>query len=952
MRGKDGPKEKTFTAKSPYTGHGLKDATTDEAVILGWWKKWPNAMIGLPMGVNGLFALDFDPRVDESTGEVFTLESLKAALEEQMGCALPVSLAAMTQSDGVHVFLRQPREGEPIRNRGNLPRHVDVRGLGGYVIAPASVMNPDGKGGGTRYRWLRGNVHDEPAEAPAQLIEILRAPKSRAAPAGGAPAGAQAPATGDAGGGTPPASSPSPRFSSADPSAPVGGDAASFHASASDAEQAAIDEAVRRYAYAALDGEVRNAAGAGDGTRNDTISIAALTLGHLVGAKALSRAAVIGALAEVAASWPNYDKTMRSIETGVDKGAEEPRDLTRVIEDARARFRRRAARPGPRGGVGKNQPFHPEGSGQGQAEAGAGVPAPANDDDSDGVAAAEANRRLAFFPLTDLGNAERFRERYGRDFRWSSALGWMTWDGRRWAALDQDEKMIPAELLGRVFDMARAIQDEAGFIRDSGVPFPPPWREEGKPPRAWVQQQELAESTGDEDGERLDRVVKIKSDGTVVLFSDKLAEWGRTSEGASKLTCIANLVRPWLAAKADAFDADPLSINVLNGTLRFRRTWIAAEKRWQAEWRLDPHNRDDLISKLAPVAFDRDAACPIYDDMFAWAQPDAAMRRYLHQWGGLSMTGHMGEQKLHFWYGLGGNGKSTAIDAWCAALGDYTTTIGIETFLDQGIKKRGDQATPDLARLGGVRLLRTSEPEKGGKLATALIKLVTGGEPMTVRFLNRGFFDLRPIFKLTISGNFRPEIPDTDDGIWRRVKLIPWNQRVRDETNPEGTREKDPELPNKLLGELPGILNKLIAGLLDWMENGLVEPGEVTRATQAYRQDSDPLGRFLRLCTKADPQARVQSSRLHAVFVAWCKAAGEREWSNKGLAKAMQDKGYEKKASDGMQWLGIELVRDVGDFIDAEGNPRPFSIDEDGGSPPAQAPPSGSPWDEVDDLPP
>jgi hypothetical protein len=188
------------------------------------------------------------------------------------------------------------------------------------------------------------------------------------------------------------------------------------------------------------------------------------------------------------------------------------------------------------------------------------------------------------------------------------------------------------------------------------------------------------------------------------------------------------------------------------------------------------------------------------------------MRRYLHQWAGLNLTGHMGEQILHFWYGRGGNAKSTTIDAWAAAAGDYSTTVPIETFLDQGIKKRGDQATPDLARLGGVRMLRTSEPERGAKLAAALIKLVTGGEPMAVRFLNRGFFDLRPIFKLTISGNYRPEIPDTDDGIWRRVKLIPWEQRVRDEQHPEGTREKDTGPAEEAAGRIAGHLQPADGG--------------------------------------------------------------------------------------------------------------------------------------------
>ena len=159
------PRE-TDAAGKPIKGTGgLTKATTDEAQILAWWKRWPNAMIGLPAGAEW-FVLDFDPRTDTDTGEVWTLDRLKRQLEEQMGCALPRSLTGMTQSDGVHVYFRQP-EGEPIRNRGNLPDHVDVRGVGGYVIAPPSVM-----ASGARYRWLdRGDWRDPAAllEAPAEV---------------------------------------------------------------------------------------------------------------------------------------------------------------------------------------------------------------------------------------------------------------------------------------------------------------------------------------------------------------------------------------------------------------------------------------------------------------------------------------------------------------------------------------------------------------------------------------------------------------------------------------------------------------------------------------------------------------------------------------------------------------------------------------------------------------
>lgn len=147
----------------------------------------------------------------------------------------------------------------------------------------------------------------------------------------------------------------------------------------------------------------------------------------------------------------------------------------------------------------------------------------------------------------------------------------------------------------------------------------------------------------------------------------------------------------------------------------------------------------------------------------------------------------MSEQKLAFFHGKGANGKSTLVDTWATIAGDYSGTVPIETFLDQGRKRKGSDASPDLAALVEVRMLRTSEPEKGSKLAEALIKLATGGEPMPVRRLMRDPFDLHPAFKMTVSGNHRPSISGIDDGIWRRVMLVPWDVQIPD-------REKDRQL--------------------------------------------------------------------------------------------------------------------------------------------------------------
>jgi putative DNA primase/helicase len=537
----------------------------------------------------------------------------------------------------------------------------------------------------------------------------------------------------------------------------------------------------------------------------------------------------------VARQWDNLDKSIDTIERAVADGERDPRDLSAVRANARDRAgrnlqwqARQAFQPSAPsapvgGGFATDNPSSfrsgtigndnaAGGEGEGEAE-------PLTASQRAKVAKA-LHARLSRHPRTDLGNAERFRDRFGDDFRFSPALGWLAWDGRRWKMLATEDKGIPGEVLAAVFKMVRAIRREAWIVKASGI-----YHAEDNP--------EGLDKEGYDDR------------GKPKLLSSLLFAWAEASESNARLRCVAGLVQPWLTVETDAFDRDPLTINVMNGTLRFWKKKGEAGQSNKAGWDLTPHRRKDLITRLCPVVFDRAAECANYDRVFAWAQPKPEVQRYLHQWGGLNLTGEMGEQILHFWHGGGGNAKSTIIDAWAHVGGDYATTVGIETFLDQGVKKSGGNPTPDLARLGGVRMLRTSEPEKGAQLAEALIKLVTGGEPMAVRFLNKGFFDLRPLYKLTISGNHWLGISGTDNGIWRRVKLIPWESRITE-------AEKDEALPEKLREEGSGIFNRLMLGLLDYLRHGMVEPAAVTAATAEYRDASDPLGRFLILSGESE----------------------------------------------------------------------------------------------------
>ncbi|WP_448031531.1 phage/plasmid primase, P4 family [Bradyrhizobium liaoningense] len=894
------PGTKQPLVKSDVAGEGgLKLATTDETTIRAWWQRWPQAMIGLPTGAPiGAFVVDVDAGEDKATGEIFEAAALQINLERAIGTKLPPTRYALTPRGGVHFYFQLPADGSEIGNRANLlgkGSRIDIRGDGGYVIAPPSVRKD-----GVAYAW--GDEQLDVAIAPAALVDlILRRGAFEEKPAQGSGQGSGIGARAAAGV-KPPAGK---------------GDTI-----------AAGDEAVRKYGLSALDAELQTVRKAGQGGRNDALNIASLKLAQLVAAGALNESFVRAALENAAADCGLIrDDGLRAvratIESGFRKGRSQPRDLNEIRRQAadrqsRPRGRRdgagvtrddgrredadaadRVSSSGRLGAAGDARPpddFNPPDSsvapapppgtnGKPSSQTGA-VPQSAGGWGAGGEPPrppAEAddvrNMRLAFFPLTDLGNAERFRERYKDRLLWCPAIGWLTWDGRRWSREGAEELVKIAE-----HDTVRSIQDEAKELKASGC------KDDPDPPR----------------GAR-DFVFKVDRDGNKTLYSDKVAAWGRSSEAVNKLGALSKRGAPYFVVSIDKLDADKMKINVRNGTL-------VVAKRAEGDYvEFRPHDPADMITKLAPVDYDPDAERKVFDAFLERVQPRVEMRAFLQQWLGVSMTG-VTEQLLAFLYGKGSNGKSVLMDAVSFVAGDYGETVPIETFLDHGKSRGAGQATPDLAILPGVRMLRTSEPEKGAKLAEALVKLVTGGEPIQARHLNRDFFKFYPQFKLTMSGNYRPTISGTDEGIWRRVRLVPFSVTIPKE-------ERDIHLGDKLRAEGAGILNWLLDGLRIWLDKGLQEPEDVVQATAEYRAASDPLGRFLGACVADSLGDRVQSSVLHQVYEAWCKASGENAWKNRGLSLAMQERGYKSKQSNVMWFLDIKLTKSVNDFVDADGNP-------------------------------
>lgn len=342
------------------------------------------------------------------------------------------------------------------------------------------------------------------------------------------------------------------------------------------------------------------------------------------------------------------------------------------------------------------------------------------------------------------------------------------------------------------------------------------------------------------------------------------------------------------------------------------------------------HARDHLMTKMMPVPYDSQAQAPLFQAFLNRIQPDPAMRGFLQRWLGLSMTALTGEQKLCFFHGGGGNGKSVLVDLIARIMGDYASTAKIESLTGRNRRGGGD-ATPDLIPLVGARMVRASEPDEGEKLQEGLIKELTGGEPILVRALNKDFFEIKPHFKLTISGNHKPDIRGLDDGIWRRVLLVPFDVQI-----PKS--ERDGALGDKLWAERAGIFRWLVDGLLDYLEGGLREPEAVLDATREYREQSDPIGLFLdsACVVTGDPSDSLPTKDLVLAFNFWMDQRGEGQWKDRTISLRLKDKsrtwrslstgkGFTDRKSSGiMRYDGIRFSdvfnRDLPKDIDGRVN--------------------------------
>jgi putative DNA primase/helicase len=373
----------------------------------------------------------------------------------------------------------------------------------------------------------------------------------------------------------------------------------------------------------------------------------------------------------------------------------------------------------------------------------------------------------------------------------------------------------------------------------------------------------------------------------------QIEQFGLRSESGralrETLTCASHIAP--IPLERQELDADPWLLGCHNGTLDLRTGQLRAGR------------QADLITRSCGAAYDPEARAPRWTRFLREITGgDEELLRYLALAAGYSLTADTREQVFFICLGHGANGKSTFLNALRAVAGDYGGHAAGSCF---ELREFGEGIPTDLAMLNGLRFVTAGETSQGRRLHEQRVKEVTGGDPITARKLYMDHSTFIPGLKLWMATNYRPEIRGTDAGIWRRVRVIPFRANFEDRA------ERD--LGRALLDELPGILAWAVRGCLAWQEEGLPTPAAVADATGEYRDETDPLGRFLSMCVRPCPGGRVGASTLYDRYLRWCREdAQTAPLTRTKFGMEMVSRGLRRERAGGLKfYLDVMIDEDA-----------------------------------------
>ena len=336
------------------------------------------------------------------------------------------------------------------------------------------------------------------------------------------------------------------------------------------------------------------------------------------------------------------------------------------------------------------------------------------------------------------------------------------------------------------------------------------------------------------------------------------------------------LSEPLLAVRTEEFNSDPWVLNCENGILDLRT------------FDLRKHHPDDLVTQLANVEYDPLAFCPKWNVFIKTITcGDKGLAAFLQRSFGLVLSADQSEQAIWIHYGTGSNGKGTLLSVVMDVLGHYAGPGNVGSFVNK--KQEGDRSRA-VASMVGKRLIFAQETDDGCRLSEQAVKEFTGSDPVAYRRLYQEEAITFPTWHIHLAVNERPQIRGTDNGIWRRVKLVPWNHRFSGED-----QRKREDIHAEFMEERSGILNWLLMGLTDWRMRGLQEPESVKVAINEYREESDTIAAWIADECHIHPQAVTRATELYTAYREWCRRTGHRAFTQNKFGRELESRGFRKE---------------------------------------------------------
>lgn len=395
----------------------------------------------------------------------------------------------------------------------------------------------------------------------------------------------------------------------------------------------------------------------------------------------------------------------------------------------------------------------------------------------------------------------------------------------------------------------------------------------------------------------LDEIVKNMKNEKVVappeVDKEKIEEaWAKFLKSARNnktKTAVMKEMQHRIPVMPDEFDKDKMLLNASNGYVNL------------ASGKLENHSIIKMFSREASVEYSDTVDAPEWEAFLKQVfDNDLDLINYIQKAVGYSLTGSTKEQVMFILFGNGRNGKSIFLETISNVLGSYAKTIQASSIM---VKQNASGPNSDIARLKGARLVTSSEPNEGLRMDEGLVKQLTGGDKVTARKLYGQEFEFEPEFKLWLATNHKPIIRGTDDGIWRRLILVPFSVQIPD-------HKVDKDLKYKLQREATGIMNWAVDGCLKWQTEGLGLPKVIKDASTGYRAEMDVISQFVSDCCETAPGFEVKASEIYKVYKQWADDNSEYCMSNTKFGREMQQKFTRKHTKFGNTYEGLSIKID------------------------------------------